>query len=128
MPGSKVNHTVLVAEDIDDIRLIVKLTLEEMGYRVAEAVDGMQAIEMAMQEHPSIILMDLNLPLMSGIDAARKIRKQAELKNTPIVAYSAYDESKWRDKALKAGCNEFITKPVDFNQLEDLIKRLLSSP
>jgi CheY-like chemotaxis protein len=117
--------TVLVVEDFEDNRFMMRRLLEMSGYRVVEAVNGEQAVETAVNERPDLILMDLSLPKLDGLAATRRIRKHDELARTPIVAVSAHDTTDFHADALAAGCNEYVTKPIDFDQLESLLKRLL---
>ncbi len=117
--------TVLVVEDFEDNRFMMKRLLEMSGYRVVEAVNGKQAVEMAEQESPDIILMDLSLPMLDGLAATRRIRERNGAGRIPIVAVSAHDSADFHAEALAAGCNEYVTKPIDFDQLVPLLDRLL---
>ena len=118
--------TILVAEDDEDNRLVMKLLLELRGYRVVVAANGHEALALAEREHPDLILMDLRMPLLNGLAAARQLRHngQPALSSVPIIALSAYDPSQHRAVALAAGCNEYVTKPIDFDQLVQLLDRL----
>ncbi|HEX8176842.1 MAG TPA: response regulator [Pyrinomonadaceae bacterium] len=118
-------RTVMVVEDFEDNRFMMRRLLEMSGYRVVEAVNGEQAIEIANKEQPHLILMDLSLPLLDGLAATRRIRQNEGLKRIPIIAVSAHDTSDFHADALAAGCNDYVTKPIDFEQLEQLLKRLL---
>ena len=115
---------VLVVEDFEDNRFMMKRLLEMSGYRVVEAVNGNQAVESAAREQPDIILMDLSLPLLDGLAATRRIREQQGARRVPIVAVSAHDSADFHAEALAAGCNEYVTKPIDFDQLVQLLERL----
>ncbi|HEY9283244.1 MAG TPA: response regulator [Pyrinomonadaceae bacterium] len=117
--------TVLVVEDFEDNRFMMRRLLEMSGYRVVEAVNGEQAVEVAATERPDLILMDLSLPKLDGLAATRRIRQSNGLAEVPIVAVSAHDTSDFHADALAAGCNEYVTKPIDFDQLESLLKKLL---
>ncbi len=117
--------TVLVVEDDEDIRLAMRLALEDFGYRVIEAGNGEEAVEAAWRTCPSIILMDLSLPILDGLTATRRIREDPQMKEVPIVAVTAQHESQFRANALAAGCNAYTTKPIDFDWLNDLIIQLL---
>ena len=117
--------TVLVVEDFEDNRFMMRRLLEMSGYRVVEAVNGNQAVEMAEQERPDIILMDLSLPMLDGLAATRRIRERNGAGRIPIVAVSAHDSADFHAEALAAGCNEYVTKPIDFDQLVGLLDRLL---
>ena len=120
--------TVLVVEDFEDNRFMMRRLLEMSGYRVVEAVNGEQAVEVAASERPDLILMDLSLPKLDGLAATRRIRQSNGLGEVPIVAVSAHDTSDFHADALAAGCNEYVTKPIDFDQLESLLKKLLEKP
>lgn len=115
---------VLVVEDFEDNRFMMRRLLEMSGYRVVEAVNGNQAVEMAVKVRPDIILMDLSLPQLDGLAATRRIRSQEGLGKVPIVAVSAHDSSDFHAEALAAGCNEYVTKPIDFDQLVQLLDRM----
>ena len=115
----------LVVEDFEDSRYMLRQLLELAGYRVVEATDGEEAIELAVTRRPELILMDLSLPKLDGLSATRRIRQQQGLSHVPIVAVSAHDSPGTRTEALAAGCNEYVTKPIDFDQLSLLLHRLL---
>jgi CheY-like chemotaxis protein len=123
-------QTVLVVEDFEDNRFMMRRLLEMSGFRVIEAVNGLQAVELAAAEQPDIILMDLSLPMLDGLAATRRIREQGGLKRVPIIAVSAHDSADFHAEALAAGCNEYVTKPIDFDRLVELLDRILaqSSP
>lgn len=118
--------TVLVVEDYDDMSLAMRLALERQGYHILEASDGAQAVEVAGRERPEVILMDLSLPVMDGLTATERIRTDPALRDTIIVAVTAHQEKGYRARALAAGCNAFVTKPVDFDWLKDLLDKLLA--
>jgi CheY-like chemotaxis protein len=116
---------ILVVEDFEDNRFMMRRLLEMSGYRVLEAINGEEAIQLARKERPHLILMDLSLPQMDGLAATRRIRQHPELRDVPIVAVSAHDTADFHADALAAGCNDYVTKPIDFDQLEALLSRLL---
>ena len=115
----------LVVEDFEDSRFMMRRLLEMAGYHVLEASDGEQAVKMALESRPALILMDLSLPKLDGLSATRQIRQQKGLKKTPILAVSAHDSPESRTEALEAGCNEYVTKPIDFDQLHALLQRFV---
>jgi len=117
--------TVLVVEDFEDNRFMMRRLLEMSGYRVIEAVNGQEAVDKACAERPDLILMDLSLPHLDGLAATRRIRQYDGLGDVPIVAISAHDTADFHADALAAGCNEYVTKPIDFDQLERLLSRLV---
>ena len=117
--------TILVVEDYEDTSLAMRLALEHKGYHIVEASDGEQAVRLAASERPEVVLMDLNLPVLDGFAAAERIRANPELKETVIIAVTAHHDAELRTRALAAGCNAFVTKPIDFEWLDDLIPNLL---
>ncbi|MGI8656230.1 MAG: response regulator [Pyrinomonadaceae bacterium] len=121
----KISQKVMVVEDFEDNRFMMRRLLEMSGYSVVEAMNGEEAVEIARREQPNLILMDLSLPLLDGLAATRRIRQHAELRDVPIVAVSAHDTADFHADALAAGCNDYVTKPIDFDQLETLLTRLL---
>lgn len=118
--------TVLVVEDFEDNRFMMRRLLEMSGYRVVEAVNGQQAVERARDERPDVILMDLSLPVLDGLAATRRIREEDGLGKVPIIAVSAHDSADFHAEALAAGCNEYVTKPIDFDQLVKLLDAIFS--
>ena len=116
---------VLVVEDYEDTRFLMRVELEKRGFRVLEATDGEQGVEFAARERPDIILMDIGLPLIDGIEATRRIRQENLMRDVLIVALTAHHETEYRAQALAAGCDAYLTKPVDFDWLIDLLGRLL---
>ena len=117
--------TILVVEDYEDTSLAMRLALEDRGYRILEAADGAQAVEVAERERPEIILMDLQLPVLDGLAATERIRANPELSETIIVAVTAHQEADYRARALAAGCNAFVSKPIDFEWLNELLVSLV---
>jgi len=116
--------TILLVEDSDDTRYFMRLELENFGYRVIEAADGEHAIDLAEQELPDIILMDLSLPNLDGLEAAKRIRKQKVLEKIPIIAVTAHQEQTFRQGAAESGFDAYVTKPVDMDFLSELISGL----
>ena len=121
--------TVLIVDDYDDVRPLIRRWLEDFGCRVVEAAGGKEAIEVAEREHPDLILMDLFMPEVDGFAAALRIRKDVKLKDVPIVAISAYGEL-GIDIQLKidpqaVGFNEYVPKPFGPEQLKELLERFV---
>jgi CheY-like chemotaxis protein len=102
---------------------MLRTVLEAKGYQVIEAANGQEAVDLSKSVHLDLILMDLDLPILDGIAAAQKIRKQSEMRVVPIVAVTAYPMSYTRVKAFAKGCNEYMAKPIDFTQLDQLLDR-----
>ena|SRR2546426_11142772 len=115
----------LIVEDFEDSRFMMRKLLEMAGYRVLEATDGEQAVKLALEARPALILMDLSLPKLDGLEATKKIRQHKGFGKIPIVAVSAHDSPESRNEALAAGCNEYVAKPIDFDQLRSLLDRFV---
>lgn len=127
MKEQKNSLTVLLVEDTEDNRFMMRRLLEMTGYRVVEALNGEEAVKLAESETPQLILMDLSLPVIDGLAATRLIRKLPQLKSTPIIAVSAHDTSDFQSEAIQAGCNSYVSKPIDFSELETLIGELMKA-
>jgi CheY-like chemotaxis protein len=119
-------QTILVVEDSDDIRLLMKMILEMKGYRVLEATNGLQAVESALKEIPNLILMDLSMPVMDGWEATKQLRQYERMRDLPIVALSAHCTGKWREEAMEAGCNDCVQKPVSDEALNRMFSKFLA--
>ena len=103
---------VLIADDHDDSRLTQRLVLEHFGFAVTEAQNGLDALAIALASHPHIILIDVIMPEVDGCQLARMLRADPATRNTSLVAVSAMADPETRERALLAGCDEFVTKPV----------------
>jgi CheY-like chemotaxis protein len=119
--------TIMVVEDNELSRDALSRRLERRGYRIVLAVDGAQAIELARDERPDIILMDLGLPRVDGWEATRRLKADPATLRIPIIVLSAHATTNDRDKALQAGGDEFDTKPIRFQSLLDKIEALLAT-
>jgi two-component system cell cycle response regulator/two-component system cell cycle response regulator DivK len=118
---------ILLVEDFDDTRLMMKLWLQRKGYQVIEADTGEEAITVAQREQPDLIIMDMMMPGMNGLDATQVIRQHQELRRIPIVAVSAYGVNEYRRLALEAGCDEYVSTPFDPTELAAVIASLLAA-
>jgi CheY-like chemotaxis protein len=116
---------VLLVEDFEDSRFSLSKLLEIEGYEVLEAGDGAQAVDMAINSKPDLILMDLSLPIIDGLSATKQIRENAAMNSVPIIALSAHDLIEFQVKARDAGCTDYVTKPVDFNALMTMLAKYL---
>ena len=116
---------VLLVEDFEDTLLFMRLALEDHGFIVFEAENGQSAVENANREKPDVILMDLTMPLMDGFAAAKLIRQNEQLKNVPIIAITAHQETDFRSDAKASGFDAYVTKPIDIDWLKELITGLL---
>lgn len=123
--SAMLNPTVLVAEDSRDTRIMLKRAFELKGYRVLEAEDGKQALEIARKHPPSLIVIDLNMPVLDGLETVRKFRKlEGSGDHVPIVAITAFDVYGMREAALETGCNKYLSKPLDLDELDRTLKGL----
>jgi two-component system, cell cycle response regulator DivK len=113
--------TVLVVEDDDNSLFVLKSILGTKGYRVLEAWDGKQAVEVAEGEKLDLILLDLQLPRLNGVDVIRHLRENADLESLPIVIMTGCDPEKVRGSAIAAGCDDFLLKPIDFDRLDAVL-------
>jgi CheY-like chemotaxis protein len=120
-------RTILVVDDFDDTRLLLRTWLEKKGFRVVEAENGNQAVAKAEAERPDLIIMDVEMPEMDGLSATRKIRTLKQLEGVPVLAVSAYGAAQYRLEALAAGCNEYVSTPFEPDELEKLIRSLISN-
>ena len=120
-----VKRTILVVDDFDDTRLLLRTWLEKKGFRVIEAANGNQAVAEAESECPDLIIMDVEMPELDGLAATRKIRNLKQLEGVPVVAVSAYGAHQFRGAALAAGCNEYVSTPFEPEELEKIIRSLV---
>jgi two-component system, cell cycle response regulator DivK len=117
---------VLYVEDNDDNVYMLKMRLELLGdFEVLAAEDGAKGCEMALSERPDIILMDLEMPVIDGWEATRRIKNDPQTRDIPVVGLSAHALAGEREKAIAAGCDDFDTKPVEFERLVATVRRLL---
>jgi two-component system cell cycle response regulator DivK len=115
---------VLVVDDEADLRKMMKILLGMHGFQVIEAQDGYEALEKAVAETPDLILMDMAMPVLGGLESTRAIRHHKSLDDVPILAVTAYGDF-YADRAREAGCTEVIRKPLDFAQLKPLVDRYI---
>ena len=122
-------RTVLVVDDVDDSRFMLRRLVEMRGCRVVEARDGKEAVEVAEAACPDMIVMDLNMPRMDGLAAVERIRQlEGRCEEVPIIAVTAYDTYGMREAALEAGCNDYLVKPFDLDNLERVFRDNLGYP
>lgn len=123
---------VLLVEDNEMNRDMLSRRLQRRGWDVAIAVDGAQGLAMAASERPSVVLMDMSLPVIDGWEATRRLRADPAIAHLPVIALTAHAMSGDREKAMSAGCDDFDTKPVEFERLvgkiEALVKRASAAP
>ena len=116
---------VLYVDDNEDNVYMLKMRLELLGdFEVLAAEDGERGCEVAASERPDIILMDLEMPIINGWEATRRLKSQPQTRDIPVIALSAHALSGEREKAIAAGCDEFDTKPIEFERLLSTLRRL----
>jgi CheY-like chemotaxis protein len=114
---------VLVVEDNLDTYELVRLILEKYGYETFLAANGRDGVDAALKQKPDLIIMDMAMPEMDGWTATEKIKTDPSMKSIPLVALTARVTAPERARALEAGCDEFLTKPIDLNELVDTVNR-----
>src|SRR5215467_5796725 len=126
--GSSIVTKVLYVEDNDDNVFMLKMRLELLGdFEVLTAEDGEKGCEMAAAERPDIILMDPEMPNVDGWEATRRLKGSPQTRDIPIIALSAHALAGEREKALAAGCNEFDTKPIEFDRLVATVRHIVAN-
>jgi CheY-like chemotaxis protein len=121
------NETILVVEDSALNRKLVEAILRPRGYRLLIAVDGEEGIEIATREQPDLILMDVQLPKVSGYEATQALKSQPRTAHITIVALTAHAMADERERALSIGCDGYITKPIDTRAFPDQVKEYLDA-
>lgn len=116
---------VLLVEDNDDNRTIFATILTHRGYDVVEAPNGLEGVLKAESHHPDLIIMDLSLPVMDGIEATRRIRSNPHTSGIPVLAVTAHARESDRDNAIRAGCNDYLAKPVEPRRLVEQVERII---
>lgn len=119
---------LLLVEDNEENRDGLSRRLRRQGFEVLVAVDGRQGVEAARAGAPDLILMDMSLPVLDGWEATRQLKAAAESRHIPVIALTAHAMAGDREKALQAGCDEYDTKPVEFDRLLSKIRALLGGP
>lgn len=118
---------ILLVEDNEMNRDMLSRRLQRKGFEVCLAVNGLEAVEMAHSAAPALILMDISLPELDGLEATRRIKADAQTAGIPVIALTAHAMSGDREKALAAGCDDYDTKPVEFRRLRGKINSLLQT-
>ena len=118
-------NKVLLVDDDESNRDMLSRRLEHRGCEVVTAVDGQNALDMAISESPSLILMDVSLPVLDGLAATRELKSRPALRGIPVIALTAHAGPEDRDRARAAGCDDYDTKPIEFARLEQKMENLL---
>ena len=117
--------TVLVAEDSVDTLRMLSRALQLKGYRVIEAKNGREAVDLTREYRPSLIIVDLNMPELDGLETVKSVRQmEGTVEHVPIVAITAFDVYGMQEAAFEAGCNEYISKPFDLDELDRKLRSL----
>jgi two-component system, cell cycle response regulator DivK len=118
---------ILIVEDTEDNRQILRDLLTNAGFGIVEAYDGQAAVEAASEHQPDLILMDIQLPIMNGYEAIRRIKADSKLQSIPIIAVTSYALSEDKEKARAAGCDGYVAKPFSPRQLLATVRDLLEA-
>jgi two-component system, cell cycle response regulator DivK len=116
---------ILVVDDTEGVRRIIMMQLKTLGYGVVGAQSGLEAVEIIKRRPPALVLMDINMPEVDGLEATRMIRSTPGISRIPIIGLSAHHGAEIRQTALAAGCDDFVTKPIEFKFLGNLIDQHL---
>ena len=116
------SRRILVVDDINDSRELVVKVLKNKGYEMIEAIDGEEALEKAMSEKPDLILLDISIPKLNGYEVTKRLKSLEEVKDIPVVALTAHAMKGDRAKALEAGCEGYISKPINVRDLPAQVK------
>jgi len=117
---------ILVVEDNEQNRILMRQILTYHGYEVLEATDGLTGLEMARAHMPALILLDIQMPVMTGFAVIRELRNNPELRKIKAIAVTSFAMKGDREKALQAGFDEYVTKPIDTREFPELVKQVLS--
>ena len=117
---------ILVIEDNEQNRVLMRQIFTHQGYEVLEATDGLTGLEMARVHMPDLVLLDIQMPVMNGYMVIRELRNTPELKKVKVIAVTSFAMKGDREKALEAGFDEYVTKPIDTRKFPELVRELLS--
>jgi len=116
---------ILIVEDNSQNVRLLKMALRAKGYTLLEAADGEKALDMAINNKPDLIIMDIQLPKVNGVEVTKKLRQMSDFKQTPIIAVTAYAMKGDEEKFMKAGCNAYVSKPINTRQLPEIVAKML---
>jgi len=119
---------ILIAEDNPQNMRLLEMLLGAKGYTLLKATDGEEAVNLATTGRPDLIIMDIQLPKMNGLEATRKLRQLPDFSHTPIIAITAYAMKGDREKLLAAGCDAYLSKPINTRELPEIISEMLFPP
>jgi len=116
---------ILIVEDNSQNVRLLKIALRAKGYTLLEAADGEEALDMAINNKPDLIIMDIQLPKVNGVEVTKKLRQMSDFKQTPIIAVTAYAMKGDEEKFMKAGCDAYVPKPINIRQLPKIVAKML---
>lgn len=116
---------ILIVEDNAQNMKVMVMTLRPHGYTILQAVNGEEALDMAVKEKPGLIIMDIRLPRLDGVEVTKKLRSMPDFSNTPVIAVTAYAMKGDKERFLSAGCDAYISKPIDTRQLPIIVADML---
>jgi CheY-like chemotaxis protein len=117
---------ILLIEDNEQNRILMRQILGRQGYDLLEATDGLTGIEMARAHRPALILLDIQMPVMNGFMVIRELQNDVELRKIKVIAVTSFAMKGDREKALQAGFDEYVTKPIDTRTFPELVKQILT--
>jgi len=116
---------ILIVEDDPRNMRLLEMTLRARGYTLLEATDGREALDIVVRERPDLVITDIQLPKMNGLAVTKKFRKTPGFEDTPIIAITAYAMKGDRERAIEAGCNAYLSKPINTRELPEVIAAML---
>lgn len=116
---------ILIVEDNPQNMRLLEMVLRAKNYTLLKATDGEEALAMAIREHPDLIIMDIQLPKMNGLEVTRKLRETPAFSHTPIIAITAYAMKGDREMVIESGCNAYLSKPINTRELPEMIAEML---
>ncbi|MGR3318719.1 MAG: response regulator [Candidatus Anammoxibacter sp.] len=119
-------ETILVVEDNEKNRKLIRVVLKAKGYNIIEAEDAETALDQLKKDIPDLILMDIGLPEMDGFELTRQIKRDKTTKNVPIIAVTAHAMKGEKEKMLDAGCDDYVSKPIDINEFSKTVEKVLN--
>ena len=119
------NEKILIVEDNPRNMRLITMTLRAKGYTLLEATDGEEALDMAVRERPDLIIMDIELPKMNGLEVTRKLRETPAFSHTPIIGVTAYAMKGDKEKVIASGCDAYLSKPIHTRELPEMIAEML---
>jgi two-component system cell cycle response regulator DivK len=120
-----VKEKILIVEDSPPNMRLIEMTLRLKGYELLEAIDGEEALNMVIREKPDLIIMDLNLPKVSGLEVTKRLRQMPAFNRIPIIAVTAHAMKGDKEKIIEAGCDAYLPKPINTHQLPRVVAEML---